>query len=130
MTSRPNPSESCRAWVGQKLGLGAVVALVSSALLLGCVTVPRARQFVGTWKVREGGPYYLRVYRDGHVAIWPSPPDGRAGWTTLHGDTLALGYEPPLHDPTLRRRGAFLVMDTNVSSRSFDRLANDLEPPR
>lgn len=101
------------------------------AVLLGaCVAARPSGPFVGTWKMRDRGPgaYYLRIYPEGQAVVWPSPPDGEPDWTVLQKSTLRFGSKPPLHDPTLSRRGRLLVMHTNVGESLFDRTRTDLEP--
>ncbi|HZJ15181.1 MAG TPA: hypothetical protein VFD27_09040 [Chthoniobacteraceae bacterium] len=74
--------------------------------------------------------YYLRVYPDGRAAIWPSPPDGATSWTKLSGDSLEFGYQRPLNNPRLSRRGALLVMHNDNGSDVFDRTPHEIEPPK
>ncbi len=99
--------------------------------LVSCTAMKRETRFVGTWKMRDVSPidYYLRIYPDGWVAQWPNPAETTA-WARLCGETLAWGYQAPLHDPTLSLCGSLLVMRDNVSDKVFDRLSDEVEPPK
>jgi hypothetical protein len=101
--------------------------LLAFVFLTGCQTTERELRFVGTWKMADGA-YFLRLYPDGRAAIWPSPPDGRTGWTQFKNGTLFLGYRPPLRDPSLSIRGSSLIMHTNVADRVFHSVP-DITPP-
>ncbi len=110
-------------------------AILGTAFLIvfaGCATNLPKHDFAGTWKMRLAEPYvyYLRIYPNGAAAIWPSPPDGETSWTKLDGDYLVFHYDPPLRDPRLSRRGPLLLMHDNVSTEVFDRMADDIEPPK
>ena len=76
--------------------------------------------------------YYLRIYPNGRVAQWPSPPDDGTAWTRLKGEEVEFGYRPPLSNPHLNIRGANLIMSGSspeVTGCSFSRIVPDLEPP-
>ena len=79
----------------------------------------------------EPGQYYLRIYPDGRVAQWPSPPNDETSWTRLSGNTIEYGYNPPLSNPRLGIRDNKLIMsnsDAGVVGRSFTRVIPDIEP--
>lgn len=81
----------------------------------------------------EPGQYFLRVYPDGRVAQWPSPPRDETVWTRLKGVEIEFGYRPPLSNPRLNIRGANLIMSGStpgVAGRSFSRIVPDIEPPK
>jgi hypothetical protein len=109
-------------------------ALLLSTVILfsGCAARSLERQFVGTWRMRDSN-YLLRIYPDGRVAQWPSPPYGHTAWTSINGNTLNFGYTPPLPNPQLTRRGPLLVMHGThgaVKESIFDKVRNDLVPPK
>jgi len=81
---------------------------------------------VGTW--REGDRYYLRIYPDGRVAQWPSPPEGEVSWSRHSNGELLWGREGSLErNPRVERQGDELVMKTTPGAMVLRRVP-DLQP--
>jgi hypothetical protein len=98
-------------------------------MLLGaCAWIPKDRDpFVGTW-VNVSHGYYLRVYPDGQVAQWPSPPDGEVSWSRHKDGELQWNYLPQLRNPVLHRSGRGLTIDMNSHDMTMVRVESELEP--
>ena len=104
-----------------------ILILGLALLAVSCATkLPNRDSLVGTW---VSGGYYLRIYQDGRVAQWPSPPDGDVAWSRQSEGELLWDrdsqYSP---NPRVERAGSHLVMVTTVGKMMLDLVTPDLEP--
>jgi hypothetical protein len=105
-----------------------LLCVLPAAFLASCTTKLESN-CIGTWAMNSIAPsrYYLRVYPDGRVAQWPSPPDGKVSWSRLRGNELlwGLGMEG---NPRIFSKGAELNMWTASGTQTLSRLSAELEP--
>jgi len=92
-------------------------------------TICEKGKFSGTWAKLDIAPshYYLRIYPDGKVAQWPSPPDGDVSWSHLNGNELLWNYGYG-GNPRIYQKGNKLIMKTSTSSQTLYRFPSNLEP--
>jgi hypothetical protein len=82
---------------------------------------------VGTW--RSADQYYLRIYPDGKVAQWPSPPEGEVSWSRYSDGELLWGQESTYQrNPRVERSGDDLVMKTSSGKMVLNLITPDLQP--